>query len=250
MELTTDRNEIFFTVESLPQKHNQTEEITLTYLYICPKDENTESTESTAIKKKTEKFPLPKFRVAKKGRVHSKYSIDNVMARVKVFFINSLLHYINKLVPKVFGYHKFRMRKVIPSSLFLCKSISMTKEFFDLKVSKYFKQEISKKYIKTNPEQNILNIDKLNNFPFFHKFFDCTLFQIYTCLFVNNKGLGDLFSLDCLDNEKRVEVLSVKMKTLTDFVEKLKRRKGYDEIYISLIKEYSIHIQDKFYKQE
>lgn len=260
MEQTTDRKDIFFTVTDespLLKKYNQTEEITLTYLYVYQKDENTES---TTIKKKTEKFsnetsvPLPKFRVCKKGRLHNKYSIDNVMARVKVFFINSLRNYINELIHKILGYCRFKIRKVSPSSLFLGKSILKTRKFFSLKVSDYFQHEISKKYIKTNPEQNILHIKGLKKIPFFHKLFDCTLSQIYVCLFVDNKGIGDLFSLDCLDDRNKVmEVLSIKMKTLMDFVEQLKKAhkgyKGYDEEYINLIKKYSIHIQ-QFSKQE
>lgn len=247
MEQTTDRNNIFFTFESLSKKYNQTEELTSTYLYFRQKDE---ITENTAIKKKTEKFPLPKFRVDKKGRVHNKYSIDNVMARVKVFFINSLRLYINKLIREVLGYYRFSIRKVSPTLLFLGKSILKTREFFSIKVSDYFQQEISKKYIKKDPNQNILNIERLKKIDFFHELFDCTLSRIYVCLFVNNKGIGDLFSLDCLDPKKREKVLSIKMKTLKDFVEKLKAHKGYkgyDEEHINLI---ISNIQNKFYKQE
>lgn len=189
------------------------------------------------------------FMTTKRKKHHTKYSVDNILCKIKVFFINSLLSYINQLIKIYFSYSKFRIRK-IQNSLVSNKDKRATRIFFNTKLSAYFQQPISAKYTSTNPSQNKINVERLiNNYPLFRSLFDLQLIQIFKHCFIQGNDIGELLCLDSLDDKTKDKIkdkkTEIKMKTLKDFEQLLLSRK-YDEKYINTIKDYSSRIPQEF----
>ena len=179
------------------------------------------------------------FKILKR-KYHTKYSKDNIICKIKVFFISSLLNYINSLIRAYFQYPRCLIRK-IHSSLVNSKSYKRNYMFFNTTLSEYFQQRISSKYTRINVYQNIINIRMLNEYPFFKKLFKVKLCKIYDCLFVRGKGINQLVSLDC-EMRRMEQIIQIKMNTIQDLVKRIR-----DEKYKELIQKYSSTILETFH---
>lgn len=194
---------------------------------------NSSSHENTII-------PQNMFVTKKPMKRHSKYTYDNIMNRIKVFFVSSIITYINEVIRAFFTHQRFRIRK-ITNSLVSCKSYNINKEFYQKSLHDYFSEEISKKYFLIHRNQNTKNIEKLIHYNFFQQLLELTLLQVFSKMFIEERGIESLITLKVLNLKQKESILNIKMKTLKDFEEVLAKRK-YDEKYIDKIRQVCLNI--------
>ena len=164
--------------------------------------------------KQTEK----KYGRRKKGEIilkkpnHSKYSFDNIMRKIKVYYHNYIINFINDYIKKIYhNFQRFRLRKISGKV-----TQNVTRKYNQYIAQRTLKEflgnEISKKY-KYDKDKNQQNIDKLYGLKKeFEEILNCSYIHFYTNFFLNR-------------NKEELEIkygLSKNIKNFYDFIDMLK----------------------------
>ena len=164
--------------------------------------------------KQTEK----KYGRRKKGEIilkkpnHSKYSFDNIMRKIKVYYHNYIINFINDYIKKIYhNFQRFRLRKISGKV-----TQNVTRKYNQYIAQRTLKEflgnEISKKY-KYDKDKNQQNIDKLYGLKKeFEEILNCSYIHFYTNFFLNR-------------NKEELEIkygLSKDIKNFYDFIDMLK----------------------------
>ena len=115
----------------------------------------------------TKKVP----KIAKRGRrnsgfisfikpKHSRKTKDNLVRKIKRHFIKSLINYINYLYKNHSGKSKEFLKKIKPKFVDAPKNQESLK-FFDMTIHQIFSEDLSKKYVRFNPDYNRKQIEIL-----------------------------------------------------------------------------------------
>ena len=138
--------------------------------------------------KQTEK----KYGRRKKGEIilkkpnHSKYSFDNIMRKIKVYYHNYIINFINDYIKKIYhNFQRFRLRKISGKV-----TQNVTRKYNQYIAQRTLKEflgnEISKKY-KYDKDKNQQNIDKLYGLKKeFEEILNCSYIHFYTNFFLNS----------------------------------------------------------------
>ena len=115
----------------------------------------------------TKKVP----KIAKRGRrnsgfisfikpKHSRKTKDNLVRKIKRHFVKSLINYINYLYKKHSGKSKEFLKKIKPKFVDAPNNQESLK-FFDMTLHQIFSEDLSKKYVRFNPDYNRKQIEIL-----------------------------------------------------------------------------------------
>ena len=110
-------------------------------------------------------------KIAKRGRrnsgfisfikpKHSRKTKDNLVRKIKRHFIKSLINYINYLYKNHSGKSKEFLKKIKPKFVDAPKNQESLK-FFDMTIHQIFSEDLSKKYVRFNPDYNRKQIEIL-----------------------------------------------------------------------------------------
>lgn len=135
--------------------------------------------------------------------IHSKYSFDNILKRIKVMFSNYCLRIINTSIQKINnGCQKFKFRKIVSKKT---KNISakFNKNVILSSIKDLFLDDVSIKFREDKKDLNkinyekimTLNLKKIGKYDDVLKFFDLKYIDLFNNLFLNKTNLYDhLFS--------------------------------------------------------
>jgi hypothetical protein len=200
---------------------------------------NTDKKPLFVIAKTNQSCPL-----ARQRKKHTKNDKDNITSRIKTFFLNSIIIFINKNIKSYFGSQIYKLRKINSKFKYNAKvSENYNKKVFKTKIRILFYKSISTKYRGTPKNRNKQNIKKLEKVSFFKKLFQIKYWKFYTYLFLSDKY--EIIN-KCFSNgdEKTAECMKIKMKNLKDLQEKLKNNN--DEKYIKEVENVAYKLEHKF----
>ena len=91
---------------------------------------------------------------------HSRKTKDNLVRKIKRHFIKSLINYINYLYKNHSGKSKEFLKKIKPKFVDAPNNQESLK-FFDMTIHQIFSEDLSKKYVRFNPDYNRKQIEIL-----------------------------------------------------------------------------------------
>ena len=131
-----------------------------------------------------DKTSIPNFIIEGKAK-HSKYSHDNILRKIKVWFQRFLIHFSNQLILNIYGMQKFKIRK-LNGMITQNVTLSFNRELINKTIAEILSNNTSVKYNSVLHEQNKKNIFKLSSKPIFNQFFKMTYKEVYQKLFIEN----------------------------------------------------------------
>ena len=131
-----------------------------------------------------DKTSIPNFIIEGKAK-HSKYSHDNILRKIKVWFQRFLIHFSNQLILNIYGMQKFKIRK-LNGMITQNVTLSFNRELINKTIAEILSNNTSVKYNSVLHEQNKKNIFKLSSKPIFNQFFKMSYKEVYQKLFIEN----------------------------------------------------------------
>lgn len=149
---------------------------------------------------------------------HNKFSVDNLVQKIKTFFVNNLIRYINKRHSEFTkNKNKQLLRKLSPEFSKAYSKID-NQEFLKKSVKDFVSMDISKRCTKVkDPEYNknqIENLYKKNEAKNVIKILDLNLSEIYE-EYIGNKNKEFSFEQDLKEQKKNWEI---------EYIEKFKEK--------------------------
>jgi hypothetical protein len=149
---------------------------------------------------------------------HNKFSVDNLVQKIKTFFVNNLIRYINKRHSEFTkNKNKQLLRKLSPEFSKAYSKID-NQEFLKKSVKDFVSMDISKRCTKVKePEYNknqIENLYKKNEAKNVIKILDLNLSEIYE-EYIGNKNKEFSFEQDLKEQKKNWEI---------EYIEKFKEK--------------------------
>ena len=154
--------------------------------------------------------------ITNKGKiVHSSSSIDNIISKIQIHFLNFLISFINDLIKGFYGYQKFEFlnfshkekSKVSFDYLNEIKNSTIGELLLKIKISSKYKRN---KGININKN----NFEQLEQNPFFKSVFNIKFLALFSKYFNNQLPLNEI-----LIEDKKIS-LSPNTKSFSELLEK------------------------------